>query len=130
MFALVLAIGLVACGSSTEEKAASESVPVMKAFVDGSKAVIDMYKAAKTAEEITAADEANKKLMDDMLAKQGEIQKKFEKVDAQKLGMISSFSNAVIEYTTAMSDINLAKQAANDALAKAKKDKKDEKKTK
>lgn len=123
MFALVLAIGLVACGS-TEDKAAKEAVPVMKAYVDGSKAVIDQYKAVKTAEELKAADEAANKLMSDMTTKQAEIQKKYEKVDVQKLAAISSFSNANVEFIKASSDIQAAKQAAADVVAKAKKDEK------
>ena len=57
MFALVFVVGIVACGSDVD-KAAKDTVAVMKAYVDGSKAVIDQYKAVKTAEELKAADEA------------------------------------------------------------------------
>ena len=76
---------------------------------------------------LKAADEAANKLMSDMTTKQAEIQKKYEKVDVQKLAAISSFSNANVEFIKASSDIQAAKQAAADVVAKAKKD---EKKTK
>ncbi|HOG65434.1 MAG TPA: hypothetical protein PLD82_08365 [Spirochaetota bacterium] len=123
MFALVLAIGLVACGSS-EDKYAKEVAPVKKAYVDGSKAVIDQYKNVKTAADLKAADEAASKLDSDMNAKQAEILKKFEKVDLQKANAVSSLSNANVEFDKAQGDIAAAKQAAEDVVAKAKKDEK------
>lgn len=126
MFALVLAIGLVACGSA-EDKFAKEAAPVMKAYVDGSKAVIDQYKAVKTAADLKAADEAAGKLDATFKTQDDAIGKKYEKVDLQKVSAISSFSNASFEYNKAKAEIEAAQQAAADVVAKAKKD---EKKTK
>ena len=124
LLALVLAIGLVACGSA-EDKFAKESAPVMKAYVDGSKAVIDQYKAVKTADDFKAADEAVNKLKSEMSTKMGEIMKKYEgKLDSKKMDSNTTASNSAHEMLEADKAIMEARKAAEEAVAKAKKDEK------
>ena len=123
MFALVFVVGIVACGSDVD-KAAKDTVAVMKAYVDGAKGVIDLYAAAKTADDVKKADEASQKLATDMGTKMGELQKKYEKVDTTKLQANASVSNAQADLMKASQDLAAAQQKAIEATKDAKKDEK------
>lgn len=126
MFALVVIIGFVACGS-TEDKAAKEGAAVLNAYIEGSKAIVEQYKAAKTAEDLKAADEAAEKLDAEMKAKGNEVQMKYEKVDKKKLEAISSYSNAFVEFTKAYTAVMTAKQEAAATVASMAEEKKEDK---
>lgn len=117
LFSLVFVFGIVACGNNTD-KAAKEIVSITKAFVDGSKPVVDMYKAAKTADDVKAADAAYKKLSTDMDVKIADFQKKFEKLDEAALKSNTEVSNVTVEMSKATADISAAKKAAADAVKK------------
>ena len=117
LFTLIFALAFVACGSNTD-KAAKEIVSITKAFVDGAKPVVYMYKAAKTADDVKAADAAYKKLSSDMDIKIADFQKKFEKLDETALKNNAEVSNVTVEMSKATADISAAKKAAADAVKK------------
>jgi len=123
MFALVLAIGLIACGSA-EDKFAKEATPVYEKQFETMQGIIAQFDSSKTQADVDKANEALLAFFASSSSNVQALEAKYKDINRDNVMKNAAFSNIITKVMDQKNALEAAQKKAADVVAKAKKDEK------